>query len=226
MRLMLALDPQKRPNVTQFILRMNEFRRTRGFEEGDTSIAIDPSHHRVEIPSVAPIVWIDQDITRWRLLVDDFPKDPLFFHSLQEALNAKGDKLNAVLVWKQVYSKHRNSREAALKLRAALIVLEDWDLTIECWLQAYYDQPFRISFLEYLQHAVGLKWNRAPASLPKIAWIVFLSAISKRLMSWGAEGVNWSPLASQDELWSIIPYAQKRVWRDVHPRAPSNGSSF
>lgn len=152
------------------------------------------------------------EIKLWRSLVDKYPKDEEILDHLDRAYLKKSDMELTVAGWKDVVLNHPNSKVAIRKLREAYVMNNNCDAAISGWWQLYEANMPHTSILKELRDSFEWKYHsHVKRSLLQFFFYCLLVLVARKLIEWGAERVDWSPFATEEEIQRLLPYTMQHV---------------
>jgi len=98
------------------------------------------------------------------------------------------------------------------------MINDDRNAAIVLWLCRWEDNPTDLGFLKHLCESCNLKYSssgQCRLSLYYVAWLAMFSSLSRWLLNWDIDEVNWWPFVSEDELMILRPYMVKYQWHCV-----------
>ena len=162
---------------------------------------------------------VNPGIEYWSSQVEKNPSNEELLDKLNAAYREKADNEFTIAGWKEVVLKHPYSRGAIDKLREAFIANDNCNTAIAGWWEVYEVNMLRLSILKELRDSFDLKYRHcAKTSLLQFFFYCLMVLIARKLMQWGAERVDWWPLATEEEIIKLLPYTMRHENTKVrHP---------
>ena len=191
-----------------------------GIEENNMSDGESEVRNSLEIadtfrPNVDPA---EIELKCWRRL-NKHPTDDEFQEELANCYAIRNDPAHAVAGWVNLVRNHPNIYALQSRLSEAYNVNKDQNAAIAGWLSLWESHPTNVGLLRNLRDACNLKYQpllgQSDLSLFYIAWLGLFSMLSRWLLEWDIDEVDWWPFVSEDELMMLRPYMVKYQWRCV-----------